>query len=640
MKKTSINNGWYFIRLIGLCVLVLAIVVWLGYSMPSKISLKLHPFGPKLLLLTLFVLPLSLIMTQRYQASWLWFKRKHFFEPITSIFLMCLIAATLGMLPIFILWGGAGVIDPNYSANYHVMDGHVPWSDAAGYLISAHNLIFDGELCSGCYRRPISGAFLAAKLAATGFNFNNAMLLQGVIFGLACFFCAASVARSSGVAAGIATFAIVFSYGAYFLPTNMSETLGLTMGAVAFAALWTGVNDNRFYIYTLGLWLFCLSQIVRPGAVLIIPALIIVGMLQFSDKRALFKLLVMVLLAILPGLFLDKLILFFYGDPSARSTVGNFSYILYGISVGNKGWHQVFVDYPAINNMSFAVAESFIYGKAIQNITAHPLMLMHGLGEIFEQATVNFLPDFKDHVIGGIGKQPLYLMLILPVYVRLSGCDNLNREGCALAPKSSNKFFFVAVFVGFLLSLAFIYRDGGIRSIATGVPFVATVIAIGLFPRAIYNFGVLENRSGNSESRQTYHVWGSGILGGLIVLSALIGPAVAHMVVATPPKVNITCAEGGQKKVMALLAIAYTDVLERESGHRVHESNEYSTLWNNVAIPASIFIAYDAITRTSFFGYGPPRLVEGRGAYMSVCASPVAQSGGGLWKIQSVELAK
>lgn len=164
-------------------------------------------------------------------------------------------------------------------------------------------------------------------------------------------------------------------------------------------------------------------------------------------------------------------------------------------------------------------------------------------------------------------------------------------------------------------------------------------MAIGLFPRGIYNFGETENQTMGSGCAPAYHVWGSGMLGVLVVLSALIGPAVAHMMVAIPPKVNMTCAEGEQKKLMALLAIAYADVPERESGHRVNESNEYVTYWNKVAAPVSVFFAYDAIARTSFYGYGPPGLKEGGSDYLPVCASRL-DAAFGLWKIQSVASAK
>lgn len=61
----------------------------------------------------------------------------------------CLTTALLGTLPIFIYWHGAGFLDPNYPAHYHVIAGRVPWSDGASFLIGAHNLIFDGELCEG-----------------------------------------------------------------------------------------------------------------------------------------------------------------------------------------------------------------------------------------------------------------------------------------------------------------------------------------------------------------------------------------------------------------------------------------------------------------------------------------------------------
>jgi hypothetical protein len=624
----------YLKLLFVLLALYLYFIIALKYPIPGWVALHLHHVGAKFLLLTLFLLSLFLVIMRRFKRSTFLLK-SYRIKPINLILFLCFTTFLLGTLPVFIYWSAPWATDPNYSSNYHVMGGHVPWSDAASFLTSAHNLIFDGALPSGCYRRPLNAAFLATRLFVTGFDYNYALLLQGIIFGVACLLCSTSVSRTHGWAAGAATYAIVYSWGAYFLPTIMTETLGLTLGALAFTALWTGFCYNRFYIYSLGLGLFCLSQIARPGPILIILSLLIVGLSQFKDKCFSFKLFFMLGLAIIPGLLVDKLILLFYGNPSANATVGNFSYLLYGISVGDKGYIQVFKDYPELYSMDFDKAEAFIYKKILQNLISSPVLFIQGLTRTFEFGAVKYMIDFKDFVIGGITCKMFYLLVILPIYILLSSYDNLNLRyirNYLRTPKYNSKFFFVIILIGFFVSLAFIYRDGGMRSTATSVPFFAVLIAIVFYPRHIY---VLEQPSkknaDDSESWQRYHAWGPAILGTLIVISALIGPIMAHKFVAKPPpSVNIDCGVGEEKKVIAILAMAYTDIPKDKPYLSVHEANENIASWKKVASPATIFFAYNAIQRTSFFGYGPPGFAEKKDPYITVCASKVAK---GLWKI-------
>lgn len=622
--------------LLGLAVSAAFVLVGLGltFPIPNLFVSYLHPFGPKFLLYTLFILSLLLIVSRYFEGVRQIAERLSSYRGLTFFFGIA--AAVLGTFPVFIFWSGLEVIDPNYSANYSVIAGRVPWSDAASFLTAAHNLLFDGELCEGCYRRPLNASFLAARLAITGFDYNYALLLQAAIFGFASFVCASSVARTHGRAAGIVVFAIVYAYGAYFLPMNMTETLGLTLGALAFAALWSGINNGRFDIYTLGLGLFCLAQVARPGTLLVVAALVVIGLLRFKFKSPAFRLMIMFALAITPAFLTDKLLLFIYGDPSANSTAGNFSYLLYGITVGDKGWIQVFKDYPALYSMSFEAAESFIYDKILENILTQPMIFLSGLLKTFEFGAVNVFPDFLNFVLGGIESKWLYLLLLLPVYVLLSSCvertcsdisdDSVSRE-------KNTKIFFTLIFVGFFVSLAFIYRDGGMRSIAASIPFIASLVGIAFYPRKIYSPSLHDHDSFSGKtSNLLLYTWGPAILGALIVATALIVPRVAHKFVASPPDVNLRCGPEEEIKVVALQAIASANVPAYRNNLIVHEGNEAIAYWVAAPLPATVFFAYDSVLQTSFFGYGPPGLTDTTDAYVATCMSRV---GNGLWKVVS-----
>lgn len=228
----------------------------------------------------------------------------------------------------------------------------------------------------------------------------------------------------------------------------------------------------------------------------------------------------------------------------------------------------------------------------------------------------------------------LYLVLLLPVYALLATSEQIRQKFHCGSPK----IFYALTMAGLVLSLPFVYRDGGMRSLSASVPFLASSIAIALYPQRVYSLVPWESNSvyGRCPWRRLITV-APAVLGAVIVFSALIGPAIAHALVQpkeSPPDSSIDCANGEHKKFIALSAMAYADVPRRKPKLQVHELNEDIAFWEKVIPPSTIFFAYDAIERTSFFGYGPVNFESHARPYLTVCA---ARIGGGLWKVRSPE---
>ena len=105
------------------------------------------------------------------------------------------------------------------------------------------------------------------------------------------------------------------------------------------------------------------------------------------------------------------------------------------------------------------------------------------------------------------------------------------------------------IFIAFIVSLAFIYRDGGDRVLASSVPFLASLMAILFYPKKIYQWGDQSIKQTNDDQHATHlDFWLPAIFGLFIVISALLGPSLANKVIGVPSKFNFECAFGEEKK--------------------------------------------------------------------------------------------
>ena len=251
-----------------------------------------------------------------------------------------------------------------------IVGGLLPWSDAASYNLDAHRLANGGLLSAWSARRPLFPGFLAVLLRLTQ-DFMISVSILTLLNTLAVLFVVHSIRRLYGSIAAGAFLIISFEFYTRFSGTTMTEQLGFAAGNLALFFLLIGARSGSLWRTLFGLGLLTLALNARAGAFFILPALIVWLAVSFRRRTAFWRpagsALVIVIAVFLLNLFLVKLI----ADPQGVP-FSNYSFTLYGLASGNKGWSQVIKDHPE-------VLDQQVMPLAMQKIRSKPILLLQGM---------------------------------------------------------------------------------------------------------------------------------------------------------------------------------------------------------------------------------------------------------------------
>jgi hypothetical protein len=276
------------------------------------------------------------------------------------------------LVQLFASWNTGG-------ASWFTVGGVVPLSDANGYFGGAERLLFDGHLDAFNSRRPLHAAFLASELAFTNLDLRKALVIQAVLLGVASYLAARAVTRDLGPVAGLALFAGIYGFARVGIHTVSTETLGVTLGALAFAALWSAVRRQDEWLVAGGLFLLTFAFNFRPGPLLLLLTLpVALAWLLRGSRWINWRVLGLSAAAVVVALSANYVSIFtFHGE--ADDLNANANYTIYGMAKGLPGWssepvswYQIFVDHPEIRDMSETERNRVASEKAREELKAHP----------------------------------------------------------------------------------------------------------------------------------------------------------------------------------------------------------------------------------------------------------------------------
>ena len=171
------------------------------------------------------------------------------------------------------MYGSLG--NPFYDGNYFHL-GLIPWSDGGGWSGGALELLHGHRLTEYPAFRPLTPGFLAVLFTLTGINYYWTAVLQLALLTLA-LLAAAWILRDVRPRLAVLFFmaSLLLWQGDLFsaFVTELPSTLVLLPG---FALLLRGSLQDSKRDYALGLFLFGLSQAIRPwnvGTLLLLPLL-------------------------------------------------------------------------------------------------------------------------------------------------------------------------------------------------------------------------------------------------------------------------------------------------------------------------------------------------------------------------------
>jgi hypothetical protein len=267
----------------------------------------------------------------------------------------------------------------NGGAAWWTVGGVVPFSDAMAYVGGAQRMLFDGQLDQFNSRRPLHATFLASELAFTNFDLRTVLVIQAVLLGVASYLAARTIARDLGPLAGLALFAGIYGFARVGVQTASTETMGVTMGALAFAALWSAVRRRNIWLAAGGVFLLTFALNFRPGPILLLLTLpLAFAWLLRGSARVNWRVLGLSVAAVIVGLATNYVaIATFHGD--AENLNANANYIIYGMAKGFPGWtedppswNRIDIDHPEIIEMSETARNRFVTARAREELRAHP----------------------------------------------------------------------------------------------------------------------------------------------------------------------------------------------------------------------------------------------------------------------------
>lgn len=428
--------------------------------------------------------------------------------PLFGFLLSC--SVLLFSLPLLHLWVASLSV-------YFSIGGLLPYSDALGYYGGALHLLIDGELDEWNRRRPLSAMLLSVWLALCGGDLRGALLIQTAILGVCCFLMARTVAREYGAAAGWMLFTTLYAVAREHVRVTTSETLGLTLGTLASAILWSGARQGQRNVVAFGIVVMTLALNARAGAFLTLPALVAWAgwAIGSPGQRFHWRSAAIAVAAVAVGFCLNSSFLRLYGGGFDLGN-GNFAQTLYGLSTGQPGWTKIYADHPDVGGLSDSAQSQFALSHALDNIRHRPLDLLQGVWKGMDRWRVGLWAYSR--AILSLVPYPSYLNVVFQAWLGVGVVVWL-----WLSRRDRSTWLLLVAFVGFLLSGAVIFTDGGFRVLVVSYPLFFLIAALAFAPWPHRPETMLTAAPG-----EPVHVWPAIALSIGLILTAFIGPATAH----------------------------------------------------------------------------------------------------------------
>jgi hypothetical protein len=361
------------------------------------------------------------------------------------------------------IWGSAKTVGPQFAVG-----GFFQVSDASGYAVCASRVLDEG--ISGprvaeyggewCLRRPIYATFLATILGLTGRSWLWTLLVQSSLVALSIAVLLRATSRLAGPITAILVLWLMFSFSTENVyPGTTTESAGLALGAVGLALLLDAARLGDQRLLFLGAACLSVALNARAGAFFALPFLAVGVFFQSTPWRSRLSSTAIAIAGIASGFAVQSFLVAHFGGTSSASH-SNFSYTLYGLSVGGKGWGQVMTDHPELfqGNLSDAQVARRIFDLAWTNVVASPWVVAKVLAR-------NLLHYLRDPLLGISGLRILWWLGAFAIALRWR---ELPYRVIGLMS------------VGVLLSSSLVIQDGGPRIFAATWGVTALQVALGL----------------------------------------------------------------------------------------------------------------------------------------------------------------
>jgi hypothetical protein len=362
--------------------------------------------------------------------------------------------------------------DPSFVS----IGGLISFSDASNYVAAAHDHARDGIWEVVASRRPLGAAFRSVLMFFSNYSTAAMLVLQACLLAAAACFAAYSVAMWRGIWAGIAFFGLTYIYDRTFVPTTLTEPLGLFWALLSVPFF---IEAFRFGAVKSGLVAFAMTAVAlmtRMGSMFTIPVLLLWLVWQFGQGAAA-KLRIGLAAAgiLLAVLALNTLLEKTYGL-GPGSTGRNFAYTLCGLTMGTA-WNgcpeKLAAEGKPMQGDEKAVAKQ-LYSIAADNFSKQPLIFFHRIASA-AGAFVTGIPNLVWRGYATNVKQPAWALRSFLTAIFLIGLSCV----AARRAKPAEIAFWILLWASIVLSASVVFFDDGGRVLAASHPLMALFFALG-----------------------------------------------------------------------------------------------------------------------------------------------------------------
>jgi hypothetical protein len=425
-----------------------------------------------------------------------------------------------------------GVWSSGHSGQYYIAS-LLPWVDANHYYTAALSALDGGLFNAFASRRPINSALLATLLGLSGRNLQISVAILAAMVAGSVYIAAREIQRTHGLAAGVITAVLFFFFYRRFSGTTMTESLGLALGALSLAVLWRGASAKKPWLVIFGVFLMTLGLNVRPGAMIILPGLVLWAAWIFRGEKAFsWRYLVLSSIAVAAGFLINSLIFWLFAAPGSAQNA-SMSFFIYEMAFGGGNWGQFMVDHPEVLKLSEQAMSVRLTELALNQIITHPVVVLQSImsryGPLFSFGSYSAYS-----YLGGENALATLISRIIISMLSLSGLGRLLWNW-----RDPHNALMLVSTIGILLSVPVVPpgNEEQMRYYAVSIPILAFLAAIG----AAFYFEKLKLSilgRGNKEALPINLVVGYSAF---LIISIVSGAAITKLFVQSPHYQEINC---------------------------------------------------------------------------------------------------
>ena len=259
-----------------------------------------------------------------------------------------------------------------------LLSGLIPLSDAVNYYIDAQRILNGIDISNFSAMRPFFPGFLSLILWVTGRNLMVALSILTALAGISSYLASREIQRTHGAETAIFFLMMVFLYFRHHSGTTMSESLAVPVSLLGASLLWKGIANKHERTFLSGLTLLAFALNIRPGAMFVLPAVLLWGGFffrngsRFSGKFFLIGSILVIVVFVLNNLIIKAL-----AGPDATA-FSNFSWALFGLVSGGKSWTYIFEVHPEVFSLSASMQGRAIVELILQQFLQNPSLALQG----------------------------------------------------------------------------------------------------------------------------------------------------------------------------------------------------------------------------------------------------------------------